>query len=152
MVPLKPKELTPAHLCTSGAGQGISRVHLKPGKPLQREHPSAERHAATRRMLDHYVHTATAGALVLEPHRGSIALAAAEPGVVPEPMTERGPAAAWFTAEHAVLLASIRHAAEAGYDPHTWQLAWALATFLHWQGHADTDGVRAKLCDLPRTG
>jgi DNA-binding SARP family transcriptional activator/tetratricopeptide (TPR) repeat protein len=95
----------------------------------------AERQTATRRMLDHYVHTAAAGALVLEPHRGSITLTVADPAVAPEAMTERGPAADWFTAEHAVLLASIRLAAEAGHDTHAWQLAWAFATFLHWQGH-----------------
>jgi hypothetical protein len=131
-------ELTRAHLLSQRVPGRYGFHDLLRGyaaELAQARDSDIERHAATRRMLDHYVHTATVGALVLEPHRGSIALAAAEPGVVPEPMTERGPAAAWFTAEHAVLLASIRHAAEAGYDPHTWQLAWALATFLHWQGH-----------------
>ena len=36
-----------------------------------------ERQTAIRRMLDHYVHTAASGAVVLESHRGSITLAAA---------------------------------------------------------------------------
>ena len=78
-------------------------------------------------MLDHYVHTAASGAVVLESHRGSITLAEAEPGVVPETVTKREPAATWFATEHGVLLAVIGYAAQAGFDTHAWQLAWTSA-------------------------
>jgi DNA-binding SARP family transcriptional activator/tetratricopeptide (TPR) repeat protein len=131
-------ELTRAHLLTERVPGRYGLHDLLRGYAAELAHACdgvTERQAATRRILDHYLHTAASAALVLEPHRGSITLAASAPGVLAETMTEREPAASWFTAEHSVLLASIRHAAEAGHDTHTWQLAWALATFLYWQGY-----------------
>jgi tetratricopeptide (TPR) repeat protein len=41
---------------------------------------------------------------------------------------------AWFTAEHATLLAVLGHAARQGLDTRTWQLAWALEPFLSRRG------------------
>ena len=42
---------------------------------------------------------------------------------------------AWLSAEHPVLLAVLRHAADAGSRHPPWQLAWALDTFQVRQGH-----------------
>jgi tetratricopeptide (TPR) repeat protein len=93
-----------------------------------------ERRAAVHRMLDHYLHTARAGAVLLHPARDEVTPAAAQPGVVPEYLADHCQALAWYEAEHAVLLAVIALAAEAGFDTHAWQLPWTLVTFLYRTG------------------
>ena len=97
--------------------------------------PDTERHAATRRVLDHYVHTAHAAAMLLDPHREPIELAPPQPGTSPDTPADYQRALAWFTAEHLVLLAAVRHAADAGLDTPAWQLAWTLVDFLDRRGH-----------------
>jgi hypothetical protein len=78
------------------------------------EDSQLQRRAATHRMLDHYLHTAHAAALVLHSHRDTIVLASAQPGVTPEAMAGYEQAMAWFDAEHRVVLApSIRRLAPA---------------------------------------
>ena len=106
---------------------------------------TAERRAATRRVLDHYLHTAHTAALLLYPHRHSITLVPRQPGVEPEELADYGQALTWLTTELPVLLAAVDQAAGAGFDTHAWQLPWALADFLdyrgHWQDQADTQLV-----------
>jgi tetratricopeptide (TPR) repeat protein len=97
--------------------------------------PAAERHAAQHRILDHYLHTANAAALLFNPHRDPITLTAGQPGVGPQPLTDDQQALAWFIAEHRVLLAAIDQAVAAGFDTHAWQLAWTLADFFQRRGH-----------------
>ena len=93
------------------------------------------REAATARMLDHYLHTAHAAALALNPSREPVTLAPARPGVTPERLTSHHAALAWFEAEHHVLIATVTHAASTGHDIHAWQLPWAMTTFLDGHGH-----------------
>jgi tetratricopeptide (TPR) repeat protein len=93
-----------------------------------------QRHAARLRMLDHYLHTADAAALVLHPHRDTVRLGPAQPGVRPERTATFEQAMAWFDAEHRVLLAVVRQAAAQGFESHAWQLASALTTFLDRRG------------------
>jgi tetratricopeptide (TPR) repeat protein len=62
-------------------------------------------------------------------HTGTV-----QPGVTPEPFHHDDDGLAWFTAEQQVLLAAVDQAARAGLDAHTWQLAWALSTFLLRRG------------------
>jgi tetratricopeptide (TPR) repeat protein len=95
----------------------------------------ADRDLAQRRMFDHYLHTAHTAAQLLHVHRDPITLAAAHPAVHPEILTDKVSAMAWFTAEHAVLLAILRQACSTGFDAVTWQLSWSLLTFLDRQGH-----------------
>src|SRR5439155_1645978 len=85
-----------------------------------------QRNAAMHRMLDHYLHSAHAAARLLYPHWDPVALAPRRPGTVPEHPADHQRALAWFTAEHAVLLAAVDQAAATGFDTHAWQLAWAL--------------------------
>jgi tetratricopeptide (TPR) repeat protein len=94
-----------------------------------------QRRAATRRMLDHYLHTAHAAALLLDPVRAPLSLAEPQQGTLPETLTGHEHALAWCRAEHQVLLAVTARAAEADFSCHAWQLPCALATFFYQQGH-----------------
>jgi tetratricopeptide (TPR) repeat protein len=94
-----------------------------------------ERHAARRRLFDHYLHTAHRAAMLLNPHRDPIPLPEARSGTGSEELSEREHALAWFTAEHSVLLSMIDQAAHAGFGGHAWRLAWTLAEFFEWRGH-----------------
>jgi len=96
---------------------------------------SKEGRAAAGRLLDHYVHTAHAAALLLSPSRKPISIPVAGAGVTPEQLPGYQEAMAWFEAEHQVLLAAVALAAEAGFDGHAWQLPWAMADFLDRRGY-----------------
>ncbi len=97
--------------------------------------PARERRAATRRMLDHYLHNGHRAALLLEPNRQPITLAPADAGMVADPLADKASAAHWFVTERRVLLGLIELAANERFDVHSWQLAWALTDFLHRAGH-----------------
>ncbi len=103
-------------------------------------HDNGSRNAAVGRVLDHFLHTGYAAAAVIEPYFAPIDSVPPRPGV-----TVGGPATAedaldWFTAERATLLAAVRLAAKAGFATHSWQLTWAVTTFLLrrglWGDHA----------------
>jgi tetratricopeptide (TPR) repeat protein len=96
---------------------------------------TADQRAAADRLVGYYLHSAGAGARLLEPARTDVALAPAGAGVTPERPGSRGAALAWFAAEHPALLAVIALAAQAGLDQPAWQIAWALAPFFGWRGH-----------------
>src|SRR5206468_10804607 len=83
----------------------------------------------------HYLHSAWAADRLLDPGRDVITLDPPGPGVSPEQLADHQDALDWFTEERRVLLVAIDHAVGAGMDAHAWQLAWALWTFLDWQGH-----------------
>ena len=86
----------------------------------------ADRRAALHRMLDHYLHTAYAAALLLDPHRDPLTLDAAR--------ARRRARRAWPTSARGAWPGSppssrccsppIDQAAAAGFDAHAWQLAW----------------------------
>ncbi|WP_323373618.1 AfsR/SARP family transcriptional regulator [Plantactinospora alkalitolerans] len=97
---------------------------------------AAERRAATGRQLDHYLHTACAATRLMDPHRVAIALSPPRAGVILEDLSGADAALAWLVCERRVLLAAI-HQAGAGFEAHVWQLAWAVASFLHRQGHGE---------------
>lgn len=86
--------------------------------------------AATARLLDHYLHTAGAADRLLYPDRDPVVLGPPEPGSAPQHLADRQQALEWLAAEHIVLLSTVDHAADRGYDRHTWQLAWTLTGFL----------------------
>jgi tetratricopeptide (TPR) repeat protein len=113
-----------------------------------------ERQSALRRLLDHYLHTAVRGALLLDPRRDRISLAPADPDVAPEKLTDQATSLAWFASEQRALLAALDRAAGNGFDTHTWQLAWALATFFDRQGHwrVQADTQQAALAATQRLG
>jgi tetratricopeptide (TPR) repeat protein len=97
----------------------------------------AERHGATMRLLDHYVHAAYAADRLLYPQRDPIRIPL-EPtatGTVSWVPPDERAAQDWLAAEQAVLLAALRLAAESGHHARAWQLAWALNTYLHRRGY-----------------
>jgi tetratricopeptide (TPR) repeat protein len=101
----------------------------------ERYDSEADRHAAVHRMVDHYLHTSHAAATLINVHRDPPSLAPIQPLVVAEPPTDPRHALAWYLAEHSVLLALVRLAANLALDGHAWRLAWALADYLDRQGH-----------------
>ena len=104
----------------------------------ERHDSAADRGAASRRMLDHYLHTAIAASQRFSPFRSPLRLPAPEPGVQPGEMADKDQAIAWFEAEYAVLLALIGYAETQGFDAFAWQLPWALGPFFHRRGRLRT--------------
>ncbi|MEU7525824.1 BTAD domain-containing putative transcriptional regulator [Saccharothrix sp. NPDC042600] len=102
-----------------------ARAHLTPD----------ERHAATHRLLDHFVRSADNADRRLYPQRDPVRLVPALPGAVVDEFPDHQAALAWFTAEHLVLVAAVAKAGEAGFDRHAWQLAWTCATYFQRRGH-----------------
>jgi DNA-binding SARP family transcriptional activator/tetratricopeptide (TPR) repeat protein len=94
-----------------------------------------EQRAARQRVLDHYLHTAYAASLLLNPHRQPITIDPPQPGVRPEPLADHAQALAWFSAERAVLVAAVRWAGETEFPAYAWQLAWTCTTFFERRGH-----------------
>ncbi len=113
----------------------------------------ADRRAATRRVLDHYLHTARVGALLTR-SREPITSPPPQPGVTPEQLDGTAQAMDWFAAERRVLLRVTGLAADAHFDIHAWQLPWAMAESLdrhgHWRDYAATQ--RTALAAASRLG
>lgn len=131
------RELTRAHLVDEpSAGRYSFHDLLRAYAAEQAESDDeADRRAALRRLLDHYLHSAHAADHRLIPQRDQIDLADPAPGVVPELPADAAQAQTWFEAERHVLLATVALAAANGFDVHAWQIPWTLATALDWRGH-----------------
>jgi tetratricopeptide (TPR) repeat protein/transcriptional regulator with XRE-family HTH domain len=132
------RELARCHLLTEYAPGRYAfhdLVRLYAAELGQAIDSAADRHTALARVLDHYLHTAYAAALEINPSRQPITLSPPRPGVSPERMATSRAALAWFQAEHGVLHAASVLAAEAGFDVHAWQLSWAMTDFLDHGGH-----------------
>jgi tetratricopeptide (TPR) repeat protein len=135
-------ELARAHLLTEHApGRYVSHDLLRAyaAELVQAHEPGDARQAATRRLLDHYLHTGHGAALLLDPYDDPFTLAQAAPRAVVEELSTAAGAMAWLAAERAGILAAVRLAAAAGFEAHAWQLAWAVSAFLlrcaAWDDH-----------------
>ena len=95
----------------------------------------SDRHAAVSRLLDHCLHTAHAAALLLHPAREPITLGPRSADAMPEHLSSREDALAWFDVEHRVLLAAVTLASDLDLPVQAWQIAWTLANFLDRRGH-----------------
>jgi tetratricopeptide (TPR) repeat protein len=108
----------------------------------------ADRMAAIRRVLDHYVHTAYTADRVLYPTRDPLTLEPPLSGVVSGQPAGYQEALAWFEAEHRVLREAVALGERHGFDGYIWQLSWSLATFLsrrgHWRDWASTQQTALK--------
>jgi DNA-binding SARP family transcriptional activator/tetratricopeptide (TPR) repeat protein/DNA-binding XRE family transcriptional regulator len=105
---------------------------------------AADRRAALGRVLDHYLHTAQAAAVLLYPVLEPITLPPAAAGVTPEHMKNADQALAWLDSEGEVLRAAVLAAAQQGFDDCAWRLAWAVAEFFDRKGHFDEQLVVAQ--------
>ena len=98
------------------------------------EESAADQAAARRRLLDHYLHSAVAAMLVLNPNRVPPDLAPPAAGAVSTTFVTQAQAAAWFEAERPALLASIA-SDEPGDDGHIWKLSYAMSDYFAARGH-----------------
>ncbi|HEX6684076.1 MAG TPA: BTAD domain-containing putative transcriptional regulator [Candidatus Limnocylindrales bacterium] len=98
--------------------------------------PETERRDAITRVLDHYLHSANAAALMLNPHRHRVRLIPAGAEVAIQTFADLDRALDWFKAEHQVLVAAVEHAAAGGWSTHAWQVSMTLTNYLdrhcHW--------------------
>jgi tetratricopeptide (TPR) repeat protein len=100
---------------------------------LAHDSPTARRQAQ-HRMYDHYLLTAHGGSSYLTSW-DSIAPSPPQPSAIVEDLHDYRKALAWFSAEHQVLLAVIKQAADVGFIPYVGQLALTLTEYLYRQGH-----------------
>ncbi|WP_316781787.1 BTAD domain-containing putative transcriptional regulator [Streptomyces sasae] len=147
-------ELTAAHLLIEHTRHRYTCHDLLRAYAVElvAEHDDARAtRAATRRVLDHYLHTAYAADALLTRRRHPMTLAPAEPGALPRQLADYDEALAWLIAEQSVLLSAVERPSP-GLDAHTWQLAATLTTFLerqgNWQALTDihTVALRAAEC------
>ncbi|MFI6638137.1 tetratricopeptide repeat protein [Streptomyces sp. NPDC050504] len=102
----------------------LVKVHA--GLLAARSETPADSAAAVRRVVELYLHTATAAEALLTPSHRTLARDY-EPPLTPEPpFTDPAGALRWLDAERAHLMAALRTAARSGWDHTAWQLADAM--------------------------
>jgi DNA-binding SARP family transcriptional activator/Tfp pilus assembly protein PilF len=150
-------ELTGAHLVTEhvpGRFTGHDLLRAYAAEQAVTAEDETERDRATRRLADHYLHTAAAASRQLYPCCDALNLGSPQPGTRPERLTTHSDALSWFGAEHQVLLAITDAAATAGRDSCAWQLSAALTDYLNREGlwHDLADVGRTALAAAERSG
>ncbi|MEV4414297.1 BTAD domain-containing putative transcriptional regulator [Catellatospora sp. NPDC049609] len=131
------QELTRLHLLTEHLPERYALHDLLrsyAAELAQASERADERHAAGLRMYDHYLHSARAAAVLLQPTWTPVEPLPPQPASVPVPVPDRDAAVAWFHAEHPVLLRVLRQAADTGSETYACRLAWALAAYLAPRG------------------
>jgi transcriptional regulator with XRE-family HTH domain len=138
-------ELVRAHLVTERvpgryALHDLLRAYA--GELAASGEPEADRQAAVRRLLDHYLGSAHRAEAVLNPTRDVIELIPPLAGVTVDVLESAEATTAWFTAEYQVLMAAVPLAVDAGLDRHAWQLAWSMARFLDRRDFRDAAAIQ----------
>ena len=104
--------------------------------------PEAVRHAATHRVLDHYLHTAHRALRTMPRPVSLLDLPAPPADVVLDLPATPQEACVWSETNQPVLVNAVFWAAEAGLDMHAWKLARCLAGFLEpdarWQAMVES--------------
>jgi tetratricopeptide (TPR) repeat protein/transcriptional regulator with XRE-family HTH domain len=93
------------------------------------------RRAAVARVLDHYLHSASQAAQLLDPARDTLTLRRPLGGTSPELPSNYDQALSWFDVEYPVLLGAVRLATEARLDEYAWQLPSVLMDYCYLRGH-----------------
>ncbi|SDE04017.1 AfsR/SARP family transcriptional regulator [Glycomyces harbinensis] len=111
-------------------------LHVYAADLAERYDSSTSRREAAHRLLDHYLHSAHAAALLVDPGILDIALPLDQSvhGVDPEAFTDRETAMAWFAIEHPAVRAAAAQAA-GSLDVQVWQSAWAPQRYFYLRGH-----------------
>ncbi|MFD7711212.1 BTAD domain-containing putative transcriptional regulator [Streptomyces sp. NPDC059786] len=132
-------ELTDSHLLSERAPDRYSLHDLLRAYAAElaaQADPPADRRAAVRRTLDHYLYSAYRASLLLNPYRDDpLTPEAPLTPVESEHFADHHAALTWFTTEHFVLLAVQQLAVSSRLDTHAWQLAWALTPYFDRRGH-----------------
>jgi DNA-binding SARP family transcriptional activator/tetratricopeptide (TPR) repeat protein/DNA-binding XRE family transcriptional regulator len=142
------RELTAAHLIIEHQPGRYTFHDLLRAYAADEAHTSEsadDRRAAIARTLDHYLHSARAAVVVLNPSHEPITVAPSLPGVTPEQPGDYQHVLEWFQAEHQVLAAAAALAANAnanagvgacaGFDAYAWQLPCVMHDFCARSGH-----------------
>lgn len=100
--------------------------------------PAPAVEAATRRLLDWYLHNAAVAGGKVRP-RASVnpVVGPADPNIVSHEFAGPVEALDWFENERQVLPDLLRRAADHGFDDHAWKLAWTLLPFYSIRMHLD---------------
>jgi hypothetical protein len=89
-------------------------------------------------LLEHYLHSAHAAHLQVQPRLVPPDPAPARPGVTPEAPSGHDQAMAWFATERHVLLAAASAECEDGPRPYAWQIGLRLQVFYQRRGYCRT--------------
>ncbi|WP_173142514.1 AfsR/SARP family transcriptional regulator [Kibdelosporangium persicum] len=116
-------------------------VKLYAASRAEHDLPADVRPAALRRLVDFYLRTAHSAEHLLEPHSELGQVAEPSADCVPELLDDLRAAWTWFVAEHPVLPAIQRLAAEHGWHAQVWQLAWTADTFHRRRGRRDEAAI-----------
>ena len=141
-------ELARAHLVTEYvpgrfAFHDLLRLYAK--EQADRRDSNADKRAAERRMLDHYLNTAYTAASSLHPRWKPVPL---RQEITPERSAGYAAAWAWFEAERPVLLAVIQLAARTGQAADAWKLSWTLMDYLDRRGYwEDLEAIQRTVLD-----
>ena len=95
---------------------------------------AADRAAALRRVLVHYLCTGHRADRLLSPAREPLAPAPDSGDAAPVELADRAAALDWFFAELPALFAVVDHRPAEGLDDDAWELVWGLETFLDRRG------------------
>ena len=109
------------------------------------EDTDAERHAAVRRVVDFYLHTAENADRLLRRSRVALTLPPIADGVQPTPITDGPAALTWCETEHRNLIAAARLAGEYGLYQHAWQLPTTMFGYLNVR---QPPSERVELCRI----
>jgi transcriptional regulator with XRE-family HTH domain/tetratricopeptide (TPR) repeat protein len=104
------------------------------GQARESEDETARR-VAIHRILDHYLHTGAAAAILLRSFVIPLVMQPCQAGVTPEPLADRHEAMSWYQAERRVLVAVTALAGHAGFDTHGWQIPEVVRNYLYMAGH-----------------
>jgi tetratricopeptide (TPR) repeat protein/DNA-binding SARP family transcriptional activator len=115
-----------------------------------------DRASATRRLIDHYLHTGMKAESLANPTRPLSASAAPTDGVQAYELATAAESDDWFAVEHRTLIVMIGVATATGYHQQAAEIAMTLATFLdkrgYWEDYASTHttalAAARRGCDL----
>jgi tetratricopeptide (TPR) repeat protein/transcriptional regulator with XRE-family HTH domain len=128
-------EMTAAHVITEhvpGRYMLHDLLRMYAAEQARGHESEDEQRSGIQRMLDHYLCTAHAAAMMFGTHREPLRLPESCAKASGEQLADYASAASWCKAEEAVLTAAITCAANAGFATHAWQLAWSIETFPDW--------------------
>jgi DNA-binding SARP family transcriptional activator/Flp pilus assembly protein TadD len=133
-------ELHATHMITESAGDRFAfhdLLRAYSAEQAQQTDTEQQRYEALLRVLDHYLQTANAASVALDPYRVPIPIGQPRDGVTVETVADHREAVKWFATERPALVASIQRAVHARADEFAWRIAWAISGFLDMAGYWD---------------